>query len=147
MSDEIITAEQVQDIAPQGKSTAVHTLASFDISTLEGMAKAHNASLAADEKVDDHIGDAIKMTGYYIEPREYVNEQTGECEVAPHVLIFDDKGVTYEGTSKGLFISLSNIQNMLNATGAVLDEQNPLPIVFAEKKARMGKMFIVKIDV
>ena len=147
MSNEIIIADQVQDIAPQGKYTAVHTLASFDISTLEGMAKAHNASLAADEKVDDHIGDAINMTGYYIEPREYVNEQTGEIEPAPHVIVFDDKGITYEGSSKGLFISLDSIQKMCDANGRVISEENPLPIVFAEKKARMGKMFIVKIDV
>lgn len=139
---EIITAEQGGSV-----TTAIHTIASFDITTLEGMAKAHNASLAADERVDDHIGDEINMAGYYIEPREYLNEQTGEVEVAPHVIVFDDKGVTYEGSSKGLFISLDSIQKMCDANGRVISEENPLPIVFTEKKARMGKMFLIKIAV
>lgn len=139
---EIITAEQGGSVTKK-----IYTIASFDITTLEGMAKAHNASLAADERVDDHIGDEINMAGYYIESREYVNEQTGEVEVAPHVIVFDDKGITYEGSSKGLFISLESIQNMCDANGRVISEENPLPIVFTEKKARMGKMFLIKIAV
>lgn len=139
MSDttEITTTES----ATLSTDYACNVVASFDLSTDEGQAKAYNAGIAADEKIADHIGETVNMVGYYVESISVVDDLTGEVTARPHCVIWADDGKTYEGQSKGL---VSSLQRM-SAVRPVVDDDNPVKVEFAERKARLGRMHVLRM--
>ena len=122
-----------------------NTIASFDVSTTEGMAKAFNAGMGADHKVEDCIGEQIQLVGFFIEVVDTVNDTTGEPEQMPHVVLFADDGQTYEAFSVGMYSSTERLARMIAANDLVLDEDNPITIEFKARKAKLGRMYCFAI--
>lgn len=118
----------------------VRAIASFDTSTPEGAKRAYNASNGADEKLADHIGDTLNVTGYYMYPVELVNPQTGETEYAPSIVLYTAEGVTYSTVSKGV----QGCIDRLAALGVISDE-NPCALKVAEKRAKLGRMLYLEM--
>lgn len=140
MAEEIIQATaKAEAIDIMQNSGGIRVAASFDIATAEGKAKAYNAGIAADYKVDDCIGDAIEIVDFYMEPIEFVNEETGEIEYRPHVILFATDGRTFEGQSKGLVSSVQRLSQVGYFDGT------PFTVEFCERKAKLGKMFVLKV--
>lgn len=122
-----------------------NTIASFDVTTTEGMAKAFNAGMGADHKVEDCIGEQIQLVGFFIEVVDTVNDTTGEPEQMPHVVLFADDGQTYEAFSVGMYSSTERLARMIAANDLVLDENNPITIEFKARKAKLGRMYCFAI--
>ena len=122
-----------------------NTIASFDVSTTEGMAKAFNAGMGADHKVEYCIGEQIQLVGFFIEVVDTVNDTTGEPEQMPHVVLFADDGQTYEAFSVGMYSSTERLARMIAANDLVLDENNPITIEFKARKAKLGHMYCFAI--
>lgn len=122
-----------------------NTIASFDVTTTEGMAKAFNAGMGADHKVEDCIGEQIQLVGFFIEVVDTVNDTTGEPEQMPHVVLFADDGQTYEAFSVGMYSSTERLARMIAANDLVLDESNPITIEFKARKAKLGRMYCFAI--
>lgn len=122
-----------------------NTIASFDVTTTEGMAKAFNAGMGADHKVEDCIGEQIQLVGFFIEVVDTVNDTTGEPEQMPHVVLFADDGQTYEAFSVGMYSSTERLARMIAANNLVLDENNPITIEFKARKAKLGRMYCFAI--
>lgn len=118
----------------------IHMITTFDTTTDEGEAKAFNASMGGDEKVDDHIGETIDLVDYLVEPVETVDENTGEVTMMPHVVLFATDGTSYEGFSKGLYTSVQRLAAMRDNSGRVINADNPVKIEFAQRRARLGRM-------
>lgn len=122
-----------------------NTIASFDTTTTEGMAKAFNAGMGADHKVEDSIGEQIELVGFFIEVVDTVNDTTGEPEQMPHVVLFAADGQTYEAFSVGVYSSTERLARMIAANDLVLDEEHPITIEFKARKAKLGRMFCFAI--
>ena len=122
-----------------------NTIASFDVTTTEGMAKAFNAGMGADHKVEDCIGEQIQLVGFFIEVVDTENDTTGEPEQMPHVVLFADDGQTYEAFSVGMYSSTERLARMIAANDLVLDEDNPITIEFKARKAKLGRMYCFAI--
>lgn len=114
---------------------------SFDTTTDEGRAKAYNATIAADRKVEDNIGEGIAMKDFLIEQIVVLNEETGELEPRLHSVIFAADGKSYESQSKGIASSLRSLDGLYHFD----QREQPLDIEFGERKARLGKMFYIKV--
>ena len=142
---EEIMATPKNELEKAVRGSNIQNIATFDVTTEEGFAKAFNAGIAGDEKVEDHIGEQVVITGIVVERVETENEQTGELEYMPHVVFFTEDGTSYEGFSNGLYSSASRLLNALHNAGRVLDEEHPIRIEFAERKARLGRMHYFKI--
>lgn len=139
MGEEITTVETAA-IASTPEDAGIQFRSSFDLSTEEGRKKAFNASMAADFKVSDCLNKTITMVGYLVEPIETVDEVTGEYQTIPHVVIFDKDGMAYESSSKGMLSSVARLDNIYHfAQGAEVDIQ------FIERKARLGRMYLIKV--
>lgn len=139
MSEEMIATPVDVDNEILQVSGGIRVAASFDIETPEGKAKAYNAGIAADYKVDDCIGDTVEIDDFYMEPIEFINEETGEIEYRPHVILFATDGRTFEGQSKGLVSSVQRLGQVGYFNG------EPFSVEFAERKAKLGKMFVLKV--
>lgn len=122
-----------------------NTIASFDTTTTEGMAKAFNAGMGADHKVEDSIGEQIELVGFFIEVVDTVNDTTGEPEQMPHVVLFAADGQTYEAFSVGMYSSTERLARMIAANDLVLDEDHPITIEFKSRKAKLGRMYCFAI--
>ena len=122
-----------------------NTIASFDVTTTEGMAKAFNAGMGADHKVEDCIGEQIQLVGFFIEVVDTVNDTTGEPEQMPHVVLFADDGQTYEAFSVGMYSSTERLARMIAANDLVLDENNPITIEFKARQAKVGRTYCFAI--
>lgn len=122
-----------------------NTIASFDTTTTEGMAKAFNAGMGADHKVEDCIGEHINLVGFFIEVVDTVNDTTGEPEQMPHVVLFADNGDTYEAFSVGMYSSTERLARMISSNSLELDEEHPIEIEFKARKAKLGRMYCFAI--
>lgn len=144
MTTEITTASNTA-LNAASSINKFNTIASFDVSTTEGMAKAFNAGMGADHKVEDCIGEQIQLVGFFIEVVDTVNDTTGEPEQMPHVVLFADDGQTYEAFSVGMYSSTERLARMIAANDLVLDETNPITIEFKARKAKLGRMYCFAI--
>ena len=144
MTTEITTANNTA-LNATSSINKFNTIASFDVSTTEGMAKAFNAGMGADHKIEDCIGEQIQLVGFFIEVVDTVNDTTGEPEQMPHVVLFADDGQTYEAFSVGMYSSTERLARMIAANDLVLDENNPITIEFKARKAKLGRMYCFAI--
>lgn len=122
----------------------INAATTLDMTTIEGLAKGFNATMAGDHKVEECIGEQIRLVDFYVEAVDTVNEQTGELEKMPHVVLFSDDGETYEAFSVGMYTATSRLATALESSGFDL-HANPVTIEFCERKAKRGKMFYFKI--
>lgn len=138
MTNEIIISDENGLMTTDG--TAVPFVASFDVTTDEGRARAFNAAQAADEKLDDHVGETITIAAYYIEAINVEDDVTGEVQTRPHVIIIDTDGVAYEAQSKTLVSLLARLDSLYH-----ISEGGTVTVEVGKRKARVGSMFTLKV--
>lgn len=68
-----------------------------------------NAIVSADYKLGDFINKVIRVKDLYIEPTEFINEETGETSHGHRVILFDENKVSYETCSTGVYNALKRI--------------------------------------
>lgn len=139
MTEEIVTVEK-----PAPALVPTCAISSFDLTTDEGKRKAYNASAAADYKVADIVdadpNHVIEMAGYFIEPIEVVDDETGEVTSRGHVVIIDADGKTYESQSIGMYSAIKRLAGLYDFSDGTV-----LPIRISRRKAKTGYMYTIKI--
>jgi hypothetical protein len=55
------------------------------------------------------VGKTITFRHVYAEEIEIKNDQTGELQMAPRIIIVDDKGESYVSVSKGVFSAVKRL--------------------------------------
>lgn len=74
----------------------------------EASSKIYNAMNDPEYRVADFINKTIAVENVFIEIKELANEETGEFETAPRVVLIDDKGHAYQSVSKGMYNAVRN---------------------------------------
>ena len=59
-------------------------------------------------RIANFINKTIKVTDVLVEIRELLNEESGEIETAPRVVLIDADGKAYQAVSKGIFNAVKN---------------------------------------
>lgn len=77
--------------------------------TDEDKKKVFNAMNNPSHKLSDFINKKIKVENIYIETAEYLNDETGEVEIAPRIVLIAPDGDSYFASSKGILNSLKNV--------------------------------------
>ena len=90
----------------------------------------------------DHLGTVLNVRDIIIQNVELENEQTGKIENAPRVILIDDSGAAYAGTSQGM---LSAITTLFQIIGEPHTWGETIPMAVVEKKAKRGKMFSIEL--
>ncbi len=68
--------------------------------------KLFNAMNNPDKRIADCINMTINAKDLYIEVVNCTNEETGEVTACPRIVIIDDKGVSYQAVSIGIYSAL-----------------------------------------
>ena len=120
---------------------AVDMYSSIQGADLETRKTIFNAVNSA-EPIADHLGTVLNVRDIIIQNVELENEQTGKIENAPRVILIDDSGAAYAGTSQGM---LSAITTLFLIIGEPHNWGETIPMAVVEKKAKRGKMFSIEL--
>lgn len=82
---------------------------SMNLDKAENKALLFKAMTNPDKKISDMINMEINMRDIFVEIVEVRDENTGELNKAPRIVIIDTKGVSYSCVSQGIYNSLKRL--------------------------------------
>ena len=88
---------------------------SMTANTHEEKAAMYNAMNNPNKRLADCINMQIKAKDLYIEVVNCTNEETGEVNACPRIVIIDDKGVSYQAVSIGIYSALKKVIQVFGA--------------------------------
>lgn len=106
-------------------------ISSFVLNDNASKAKLFNALQSPDFTVDESVGKEINLTNYVLVPVKLVSETTGELEELYRMVLFDETGISYVTTSKGMTNALSNLVTIY---GEPKNWSAPIKIKFLKQK-------------
>lgn len=122
-------------------TTAKTQFTSVVATTDEEKASLFNAMNNPDKRLADCINMTIKAKDLYIEVVNCTNEETGEVTACPRIVIIDDKGVSYQCVSVGIY---SALKKLIQVYGAPTWET---PLKLAVKQISKGNRKMLTLDV
>lgn len=90
-------------------TSAQLSFSSLKADTDEEKASLFNAINNPEKRLADCINMTIKAKDLYIEVVNCTNEETGEITACPRIVIIDDKGVSYQAVSLGIYSALKKV--------------------------------------
>lgn len=96
-------------------TTAQTQFCSMTAQTDEEKANLFNAINNPEKRLSDCINMKINAKDLYIEVVNCTNEETGEATACPRIVIIDDKGVSYQAVSLGIFSALKKVIQIFGA--------------------------------
>lgn len=146
---EIMAADEVviNDLAPRTydikelSQPESNAFCSIKEDSLEAKKLVYNASNNPTHKIDDYINKEIALKDVFVEIIELANENTGELEQAPRIVLIDDKGESYQCVSNGIFGSLKKLM-------AIFGEptwEEPIHVVVKQVKVKRGTMLTLEV--
>lgn len=88
---------------------------SLTASTREEKAALYNAMNNPDKRLADCINMKIEARDLYIEVVNCTNEETGEVNACPRIVIIDKDGVSYQAVSIGIYSALKKVIQVFGA--------------------------------
>lgn len=92
-------------------------------------------------RIANFINKRIKVQNVLVEIREIMNEETGEIDTAPRVVLISDDGKAYQAVSKGVFNAVKNAYEVFGKA----PWEPPLEIEI--KQIAVGKGSMLTFDV
>lgn len=107
---------------------------SMKAETMEEKKKLYKAMTAADKKVGDCINQKISIKDVFMDIFDIANEETGEVESVPHIVLIDSEGTSYEAVSKGVFDSLKNLVQIFGSP----TWEDPIDVIVKQRTIKNG---------
>ena len=90
-----------------------------------------------DDSLGDHINETIDVTNIFIQPVPMANQETGEMNVVPRIVLFDVEGKTYVTVSRGIYNAL---KNMCAIVGTPETWKSPVTIKVGQRQIKERRM-------
>ena len=90
-----------------------------------------------DDSLGDHINETIDVTNIFIQPVSMANQETGEVNVVPRIVLFDVEGKTYVTVSRGIYNAL---KNMCAIVGTPETWKAPVTIKVGQRQIKERRM-------
>ena len=132
---------ELLNVAQELSSEQTSMYCSIQGGTHESKVAVFNASNNPDHKVGDYINKVIVVKDVLAELIEVTNEETGEMEMTPRVVLIDVDGESYQAVSKGIFNALKKAIAIFGAP--TWDEGLPCLI----KQVSVGRGSMLTFDV
>ena len=132
---------EIMNVAQELSAEQTSMFCSIQGGTHESKVAVFNASNNPDHKVGDYINKTIVVKDVLAELIEVQNDETGETEVTPRVVLIDVNGESYQAVSKGIFNALKKAIAIFGAP--TWDEGLPVLI----KQVSVGRGSMLTFDV
>lgn len=90
-----------------------------------------------DDSLGDHINETIDVTNIFIQPVPMPNQETGEVNIVPRIVLFDVEGKTYVTVSRGIYNAL---KNMCAIVGTPETWKAPVTIKVGQRQIKERRM-------
>ena len=90
-----------------------------------------------DDSLGNHINETIDVTNIFIQPVPMANQETGEMNVVPRIVLFDVEGKTYVTVSRGIYNAL---KNMCAIVGTPETWKAPVTIKVGQRQIKERRM-------
>lgn len=111
--------------------------------TLKEKAALYNAMSNPTHKVGDYINQTIRVKDIYVESIELTDEDTGEVQIAPRIVLIDTNGDSYQAVSRGVFNAL---QRLIRLFGEPTWDDG-LPVKVRQISLGRNQMLTLEVDV
>ena len=109
--------------------------------TRESASKFYAAMNNPEFRVADFINKIIEVQDVLIEIRDIVNEDTGEVDRVPRVVLIDPDGKGYQATSKGMYTAIKNASIAFGAA----PWNPPLSFMIKQRPTKNGSMLTADV--
>lgn len=133
--------ESFLDQEPRRTVSIIEGYSSIRGNDKEAKKRVFNA-VAAAEKVDDNLGKEINLVDILAQPRQKINEQTGNLDDFTSITLLDADGSAFNAGSKGLS---NSIQTLVDVYGEPHTWEEPLKITIGSRKNARGTYFYVNV--
>lgn len=90
-----------------------------------------------DDSLGDHINETIDVANIFIQPVAMPNQETGEMNIVPRIVLFDVEGKTYVTISRGIYNAL---KNMCAIVGTPETWKAPVTIKVGQRQIKERRM-------
>lgn len=123
-----------------GKLTAVtQSFCSFNADTEEKRKALFKGMNQPDKILKDCVNEVIELKDLYIEVVELTNEDTGEVQSAPRIVLFDKDGVSYQCVSLGIYNCL---RKLFMVFGSIETWKKPLKVKVKQVSKKANRTFM-----
>lgn len=102
-----------------------------------------NATNNPDKRIADCINMTINVKHVFVEVVNCTKQDTGEVDVCPRIVLIDDKGVSYQAVSLGMYGAL---KKLLGSFGEPSTWTKPLPVAIKQITKGEKKLLTFAID-
>lgn len=110
-------------------STAQVSYSSWKPQTMEEKAVFFNAVNSSSKRLKEMVNTKINLKHVYAETVDFINQETGVVTSGVRIVFIDDKGVSYQAASKGIF---SSLKKLFTIYGTPDTWDKPVPIKIKE---------------
>lgn len=96
-----------------------------------------NAMNNPDKRLSDCIGETINVKHLYIEVVDCVNQETGAVTPSPRIVLIDDKNISYQCVSIGIYSALKKV---IQIFGVPSTWKKPIPLKVKQVTKGVRKM-------
>ena len=136
-----VTAIEKVNLSQELSENATSVYCSVQGGDRKTKALVYNASNNPEHKVADFINKTINVKDVLVEIIQVENEETGEVEEAPRVVLIDDKGAAYQAVSAGMF---SAVKKAIQIFGQPTWDE-PLPMLIKQVSVKRGSMLTAEV--
>lgn len=140
MSEQVYELAKM-DVRQELSAESPSTYCSVQGGDRKAKALVYNAMNNPTHRVGDCINKKLMIKDVLAEVIELENEETGELQQVPRVVLIDEKGESYQAVSTGIF---NAVKKAIAVFGAPTWDE-PLPIVI--KQVSLGKNQMLTFDI
>ena len=140
MSEQVYELAKM-DVRQELSAESPSTYCSVQGGDRKAKALVYNAMNNPTHRVGDCINKKLMIKDVLAEVIELENEETGEMQQVPRVVLIDEKGESYQAVSTGIF---NAVKKAIAVFGAPTWDE-PLPIVI--KQVSLGKNQMLTFDI
>lgn len=140
----VVVVQPTKELSVDLSDTAKSNYSSIKGDSREEKAKLFKAKSSPDKRLSDCINQKIYAKDVYMEIVTITNDETGEVQDCPRVVLLDKDGISYTSVSFGIFNSLKSLV-------AVYGEptwEEPIPVIVRQKDTgKNRKQLVLDVDV
>lgn len=122
-------------------TSAQLAFSSLQAETDDEKAKLFNAVNNPEKRLADCINMKINAKDLFVEVVNCTNEETGEITACPRIVIIDDKGVSYQAVSLGIYSALKKVIQIFGTP----TWEKPIPLEIKQVTKGTRKMLTMNI--
>ena len=142
MSNEIMNTNPENNATLMTPVVGQASYCSFTAGTAKEKAMLFNGMNNPDARLSDEINQIITVSNIYAEMIDITNEETGEIDTVPRVVLFDKDGKSHQAVSVGIFKA---VRKLLEVFGQPEDWTEPVKIKIKQQNIKERKMLTFEV--